>query len=100
MAKIRNTRSARAKRPRKAPARPKGLRIQLKGKPSTQELHAMLIDALQRLRELGITHASGINLYLTPTTADGTPVTPVANGQPVNLITIEPYRSAADEHGV
>jgi hypothetical protein len=60
----------------------------------------MLLEATQRLSELGITHASGINLYITPVTREGTPLTPVANGQPVNLIVIEPYRSAADEHGL
>jgi hypothetical protein len=97
MAKIRNTR---ARRPRKAPAKPKGLRVQLKGRPSLKELRGMLVDVLERLDALGIKHASGINLYLTPVSKDGTPLTPLADGQPVTNIIIESYRSAADEHGV
>jgi hypothetical protein len=97
MAKIRNTR---ARRPRKAPAKPKGLRVQLKGRPSLKDLRGMLVDALERLDALGIKHASGINLYLTPVSKDGTPLTPLADGQPVNTIIIESYRSAADEHGL
>ncbi len=97
MGKIRTVRS---KRPRKAPAKPKGLRIQLKGRNKLGDLRNMLIEAMQRLDDLGITHASGINLYITPVSKDGTPLTPLANGQPVNLIVIEPYRSAAEEHGL
>jgi hypothetical protein len=91
---------SKAKRPKKAPAKPKGLRVQLKGRVSLPELHAMLLDALQRIGDLGVTHASGINLYLTPVSRDGTPLTPLQNGQSVSLITVEPYRSAADEHGL
>lgn len=100
MGKIRNTRGARSNGPRKAPAKAKGLRVQLKGAPSLPELRGMVVEALQRLDDLGITHARGINLYLTPVTRDGTPVTPVANGHTVTLIVIEPYRSAAEEHGL
>ncbi|ODS56442.1 MAG: hypothetical protein ABS36_08645 [Acidobacteria bacterium SCN 69-37] len=100
MGKIRNTSGGRSKRPRKAPAKAKGLRIQLKGTPTLPELRGMVVDVLHRLDDLGITHARGINLYLTPVTPDGTPVTPVANGQPVTLIVIDRYRSAADEHGL
>jgi hypothetical protein len=98
--RVRKARPPKSKRPRKAPRRAKGLRVQLKGQPSVPELRGMLIDAVERLSELGITHASGINLYLTPVSPDGTPLTPVANGQSVNNIIIEPYRSAADEHGL
>ena len=54
-------------------------------------------DAKKRMADLGITHASGINLYITPVTKDGTPLTPLANGQAVSLIIIEQYRSAAEE---
>ena|SRR4051812_5347715 len=93
-------RTARSKRPRKAPEKPKGLRIQLKGRNALADLRSMLVEATQRLSDLGITHASGINLYITPVAKDGTPVTPVANGQPVSTIVIEPYRSAAEEHGL
>lgn len=97
MGKIRTVRS---KRPRKVSANSKGLRIQLKGRNALGDLRNMLIEATQRLSDLGITHASGINLYITPVAKDGTPVTPVKDGYPVSLIVIEPYRSAAEEHGL
>lgn len=97
---MKRSRPARSKRPRKAPANAKGLRIQIKGRPALPDLRALLIEATQRMAELGITHASGINLYVTPVAKDGAPVTPVTNGQPVTTITIEPYRSAAEEHGL
>lgn len=91
----------RSKRPRKAPAEPRGLRVSLAGTRTPDELRSMMIEAVARLEELGIRHARGVNIYLTPVTKDGTPLTPVANGQPVKLLTIEePYRSAADEHGL
>ncbi len=64
------------------------------------DLRTMLIEATERMAELGITHAGGINLYITPVTKDGTPLTPLANGQAVSLIIIEQYRSAAEEHGL
>ena len=91
----------RAKRPRKAPAKPRGLRIQLTGMRTPQELRDMLRQAVERIEELGITHASGVNLYITPVNACGTPVTPMLNGQSVKSVIIEaPYKSAADEYGL
>lgn len=91
----------RKRRPRKAPAKPRGLKIRLNGERTLDELRMMLIDATWRLDELGITHVRGVNIYLTPVSADGAPVTPVANGRMVTTLTIEePYRSAADEHGL
>ncbi len=94
-------RPKRAKRPRRAPAKAPGLRIQLRGQRSSADLRAMLLQAVDKIEELGITHASGVNLYITPLDASGTPVTPVANGQSVRTITIaEPYRSAAEEYGL
>ena len=61
----------------------------------------MLLLAVDKIEEHGITHASGVNLYITPATASGTPVIPTANGQTVRTITIEePYRSAAEEYGL
>jgi hypothetical protein len=96
-------RTPRAKRSRKAtpPARPRGLRIQLKGTRTPSELRDMLRQALERIVEHGITHMSGINLYVTPVDASGAPVTPVMNGQTVSSIVVEaPYNSAADEYGL
>ncbi len=91
----------RAKRPRKAPAKPRGLRIQLRGTRTPEQLRDMLRQAVDRIEEHGITHVSGINLYLSPVDENGAPVTPVANGQSVSSIVIEaPYKSAADEYGL
>jgi hypothetical protein len=96
-------RPPRPKRQRKAatPAKPRGLRIQLKGTRTLAELQDMLRQAIERIDELAITHASGINLYITPVDKNGSPVTPVSNGHTVSSVTIEaPYKSAADEYGL
>ncbi len=94
-------RHARRRRRSHAPKHPVGLRVQLRGMRTTSELQTMLLEAIVRIEELGISHVQGINLYLSPVSEDGTPLTPVANGQPVGIITInEPYRSAADEFGL
>lgn len=78
-----------------------GLRIQLKGLRTTQELRAMLNLAVDEIEALAITHARGINLYLTPADKEANPVYPRQNRRRVADITIEePYRSAADEHGL
>lgn len=78
-----------------------GLRIQLKGLRSMHDLRAMLHLAVDELEALPITHARGINLYLTPADKEANPVYPRKNRRPVADITIEePYRSAADEHGL
>ncbi len=91
----------RTRRPKKAPAKPRGLRIQLRGTRSRDEVRDMLRQAVDRLEELGITHASGMNFYLTPADQNGNPVTPMENGFSVKTITIEaPYKSAADEYGL
>jgi hypothetical protein len=91
----------RAKKTRKAPAKPRGLRIQLRGTRTPDQLRDMLRQAVDRIEEHGITHVSGINLYVSPVDVNGAPVTPVANGQSVKMLTIEgPYLSAADEYGV
>jgi hypothetical protein len=78
-----------------------GLRIQLKGLRSTHDIRAMLHLAVDELEALAITHARGINLYLTPADKEGNPVSPRQHRRRVADITIEePYRSAADEHGL
>ena len=78
-----------------------GLRIQLQGLRTIQELRAMVHEAFDNLEALGITHGRGVNLYLTPCDAEGLMVTPLGSGRTkINQITIEgPYPSAADEHG-
>lgn len=90
-----------SRRPRRAPSESRGLRVQLEGTRSLDDLRMMLLQAVVQLDELGIQHAKAVNLYLTPATSDGTPLTAVANGQPITSLKIkEPYRSAADEHGL
>ena len=65
-----------------------------------QDLRAMLHLAVDELEALPITHARGINLYLTPADKEGIPVSPRQHRRPVKEIVIaEPYRSIADEHG-
>jgi hypothetical protein len=97
--KMRTPRPRRAKK--SAAAKPRGLRIQLKGTRTLEELRDMLRQSLERLNELAITHASGINLYITPVDKNGHPVAPVSDGHNVSSITIEaPYSSAADEYGL
>ena len=82
-------------------SKPDGMRIQLKGLRSTQEMRAMLHDAINRLEDLGITHVRGTNLYLTPADKEGSPVMPRQYRRKITSIIIEePYRSAADEHGL
>ena len=81
--------------------KPDGIRIQLKGLRSMQDLRAMLHEAVDKLEALPITHARGINLYLTPADKEGNPVAPRQHRRPVaDIIIEEPYRSIADEHGV
>lgn len=79
-----------------------GLRIQLKGLHSTADMRAMLNEAIDQIEAMAITHVSGTNLYLTPSDNNGSPVTPLGPGRRriSNLILSEPYRSAADEHGL
>lgn len=82
-------------------SKPEGMRIQLKGLRTTQEMRAMLHDAINRLEDLGITHVRGTNLYVTPADKEGSPVMPRQHKRKVTSIIIEePYRSAADEHGI
>ena len=82
-------------------SKPDGMRIQLKGLRTTQEMRAMLHDALNRLEDLGITHVRGANLYVTPADKEGSPVMPRQYRRKITSIIIEePYRSAADEHGI
>lgn len=98
---MKRKRPPRSRQPRKAPPQPRGLRVRLRGTRTPDELRLMLLEAVARLDALGIRSMSGVNLYLTPVNREGVPVTPVVDGQPVTAITIaEPYRSAADEHGL
>lgn len=81
--------------------KPDGIRIQLKGLRTTAEMRAMLYEAIDRLEDLGVTHLRGTNLYVTCADKNGTPVSPRQHRRKVtSLIIEEPYRSAADEHGL
>lgn len=81
---------------------PRGMRIQLKGMHTTAEMRAMLNEAIDQIEALAVTHVSGTNLYLTPSDQHGNPVTPLGPGRRriSSLILTDPYRSAADEHGI
>ena len=79
-----------------------GIRIQLKGLRSMQELRAMLNEAVDKLEALPITHARAINLYVTPADKNASPVYPRGeDGRKITTITLEqPYRSVAEENGL
>lgn len=80
---------------------PEGIRIKLKGLRTTQEIRSMVHDALCQLEELGVTHLRGVNLYVTPADKEGSPVMPRQHRRKITALTIEePYRSAADDHGL
>ena len=77
------------------------MRIRLQGLRNTQELRAMLHEAVDRLEALGIKTVRGSNLYLTPCDENGAPLIRLADRQRIHDLTIaEPYRSAAEEHGL
>jgi hypothetical protein len=86
-------------RPKKTTA-PKGLRIQLKGLRTTQELRAMLHEAVDGIEAKGITHLRGSNLYVTPCDGDGNPVIRYGRHKLQDFSIEEPYPSAAEEHGL
>jgi hypothetical protein len=90
----------RSRQPRKAPAEPRGLRVIVKGAATPEELRVAFFAAVDELEQLGIKQVRGVNIYLTPLDADGDRVVPTRDGRTVTSITIEPYRSGADEHGV
>lgn len=82
-------------------SKPDGIRIQLKGLRTTKDMRAMLHEAINRLEDLGITHLRGSNFYVTPADKEGSPVMPRQHRKKITSITIEePYRSAAEEHGL
>ena len=67
---------------------PKGMRIRLQGLHSTQDLRAMLHEAVDRLEALGIKNVRGSNLYLTPCDENGTPLIRLADRQKIRDLTI------------
>lgn len=79
---------------------PKGLRVSLKGLRSTQELRAMLHEAVDNLEANGITHCRGANLYVTPCDNEGKPIIRYGRHKLKDITIAEPYPSAADEHGL
>ena len=60
----------------------------------------MVHEAIDNLEALGITHAKGGNLYVTPCDPDGNALERFGPGHTkIDQITIDgPYPSAADEH--
>lgn len=79
----------------------RGERIQLKGLHTTADMRAMLNEAIDQIEAVGITHVSGANFYFNPADKNGSRVYPRQHGRRATFTTIEePYRSAADEHGI
>lgn len=79
-------------------SKPRGMRITHKDRRSLAELRAVLLDAVDRLDALGITHVFSTNLYVTPCDKNGNLVFPRKDGYPISTIDIEaPYKSFADE---
>jgi hypothetical protein len=83
----------------KKTARPDGIRIQLKGLHSLQDIEAMIHEVFDRLRDRGVRHANGGNLYINISDDKGFPV--IVEEYARNHIIMEaPYRSIADERGI
>lgn len=83
------------------------LRIDLKGHHTTAELRAMLNEAVDKLEAMAITHCgtpmTGSVLYLKLADHRGDALTSLGPYKDVmkdGIVISEPYRSAADEHGI
>ena len=77
-------------------AKPDGIRIQLKGLHSLQDIEAMIHEALDRLRDRGVTHANGGNLYLNIADDKGFPVL-LKEYNRNHIVMDGPDRSIADD---
>lgn len=74
----------------------KSLRVTLTGCRTLEEAHAMLDDAWDKLTELNIPKAAGINLYLTPKDAEGQPLR--HSFSDIVIDKVPAYRSAAEHY--
>lgn len=80
---------------------PKGMKIQLKGLLTIPEAVAGFHQAMEQLQAQGIKKMRGTNVYLTPTDENGNAVIRISRGQKIqDIVIVEPYRSAAEEHGL
>jgi len=80
---------------------PKGLKIQLRGLLTIDEAKAGFHQAMAQLEAKGIRKVRATNIYTNPADEHGTIVTQLAGGDVIqDIVIVEPYRSAADEHGV
>lgn len=81
---------------------PKGMKIQLKGVLTIPEAVAGFHQAMEQLQAQGIKKMRGTNVYLTPADENGNPIVRISRGQKIlqDIVIVEPYRSAADEHGI
>lgn len=96
-----------ARRPRKTVKEkeskplPKGMKIQLKGVLTIPEAIAGFHQAMEQLQGQGIKKMRATNVYLTPADENGNPAVRIARGQTIqDIVIVEPYRSAAEEHGL
>ena len=77
------------------------IRIRLEGSRDTGEILAMFREAIHKLRyDCGIKRFRAINIYVTPIDENGHVLTKFRNGKPSPLVIAEPYRSAAEDHGL
>jgi hypothetical protein len=64
------------------------------------QLREMMMLAADQLEAGGITHVKPCNLYINPVDARGEPIVRVLGEPLADVLIPEPYRSAADEHGL
>ena len=74
----------------------RSIRVTLTGCRTLEEAHAMLDDAWNKLSELNIPKAAGINLYLTPKDAEGQPLR--HSFSDIVIDKVPAYRCAADQY--
>lgn len=79
------------KKGRRPAARPKetSIRITVPGTCAVEDLGMALLQAVAHLEALRVSHATAINLYLTPVNSHGTPVAATRDGKPVKAIAVD-----------
>jgi hypothetical protein len=67
---------------------------------TTVEFRMMMMEAVDKMEAVGITHLDPGYLYIKPRDAKGNRITHVLGQQLEDILIPQPYRSAADEHGI
>ncbi len=77
------------------------MKIQLRGNLTLDEAVAGFHQAIEELREVGVKRISSTVLYANLTDDEGNIVRPLDHGRTVQqVVIVEPYRSAAEKHGL